>query len=876
MKRLLLPLFVLCVVGCKAQCDFEQQSVQEKEIYAQDLKEEDLLQGTVVVYVSEEFSAQIDALSDENGVTKAVSLKSMANTGFDNIKPMFERGGRFDARRRSEGLHRWYEVRFPEDYPLTRAGYELQRIPGVEQICFTPKMHIVGDPQIVEDEQIAQTSASTTASSGPFDDPYFDKQWHYYNHGQASSSLSGCDINVVPVWKSYTTGKNDVIVSVVDGGIDWSHEDLAANMWHNPEGKGNGIYGKNFANDDLLINAETHGTHVAGTIAAVNNNGVGVCGVAGGNAKSKNTGVKLMSCQIFDGNKQGNGASAIVWGADHGAVISQNSWGYTNISYTPDYLKSAIDYFTKYAGMDENGKQEGPMAGGLVIFAAGNDESDMDYTACCEPALAVGSVGADYRRAYYSNYGPWVDIAAPGGDVKKGNQIYSTFPGNSYGYLQGTSMACPHVSGVAALVVSQFEKVGFTNTELRKRLVSNVTDISAYAKNLGSGLVNAYKAIAASGGKAPEVPSSLSLSVISNTVKFSVKVPKDPDDKVAYAIKVYYSEGKITDRTSAKFGLFYVGDLGVGSVLEGEISGLDFNKEYYFAASAIDLAGNESALTSQAKIYTRDNDAPVIVPLNGTEVTLRAYQTVCMKFECSDPNGHYFSAALEPGSTAAYIDTTDYANLKFYVNGLEADPGKYQAKIVVSDIYGLADSVYVDYTIIANVPPKANKTFENKIYSSKAAITTEYSVSDYFIDEDGEPLVYAFTISDPTVVNMVTSKGQFLLTPMNYGTATITVTAVDAKKASAYQSFKVLVRDGSQPVDIYPNPVHDYLYVRTSQESEATLKLVNEVGGAVFEESLTITPFDPAKVDVSKLPGGIYSVILEYNGETINKNIVKL
>ena len=178
--------------------------------------------------------------------------------------------------------------------------------------------------------------------------------------------------------------------------------------------------------------------------------------MAGGNSKKGVKGAKLMSCQIFDGEKQGSATEAIKWSADHGAVISQNSWGYTDVTTAPSSLKSAVDYFIKNAGCDKNGKQrsDSPMKGGIVIFAAGNDSkntSSSDY----DGMVSVTSVGADYKRAYYTNYGSWCDVAAPGGDVKKGNQVLSTLPGNKYGKMQGTSMACPHVSGIAALILAR-------------------------------------------------------------------------------------------------------------------------------------------------------------------------------------------------------------------------------------------------------------------------------------------------------------------------------------------------------------------------------------------------------------------------------------
>lgn len=166
-------------------------------------------------------------------------------------------------------------------------------------------------------------------------------QWHYKNFGITPRSVEGADINLFEAWKQ-TTGSPNVIVSIVDGGIDGSHEDLKDNLWIN-EGEipGNGIdddgngfiddvYGYNFVSDkgEITLDEAGHGTHVAGTVAARNNNGIGVSGVAGGDG-TPNSGARLMSCQIFEGaNGSGQGAGATVYGANNGAVISQNSWGY--------------------------------------------------------------------------------------------------------------------------------------------------------------------------------------------------------------------------------------------------------------------------------------------------------------------------------------------------------------------------------------------------------------------------------------------------------------------------------------------------------------------------------------------------------------------
>ena len=302
--------------------------------------------------------------------------------------------------------------------------------------------------------------------------------------GLNNESYKGIDINVKSVWENYTVGKESVIVSVVDNGVDINHEDLSANCL--PNGKH-----YNAIDDNYVIVPGAHGTHVAGTIGAVGNNGKGVVGVAGGDFANGKHGVSIMSCQIFKTDVNGNttsgsSAAAIKFGADNGAVISQNSWGYTydadgDGKLTGDEYnramaakvsssdKAAIDYFIKYAGCDNDGNQlpSSPMKGGVVFFAAGNDAIQNCAPGSYEKVVAVGSVAENGTRSSFSNYGDWVDICAPG------SNILSTTPNNGYETMSGTSMACPHVSGVAALIVSHFGGPGFTNDMLKAKLLGS-------------------------------------------------------------------------------------------------------------------------------------------------------------------------------------------------------------------------------------------------------------------------------------------------------------------------------------------------------------------------------------------------------------------
>lgn len=412
-----------------------------------------------------------------------------------SVEPLF--GGKAD-----EKLDRWVMVSFDE--PLTNGvvAEALAKDSRVVRVEYDRLMKRIEGKKVSMPES---RPASTRATSLPFDDPELEWQWHYYNDGSLEPELcvAGADINLLNAWK-YTAGDNRVIVAVCDGGVMADHKDLADNMWVNEAEKngtqgvdddGNGyvddIHGYNFYANSGEVTADAHGTHVAGTISAVNNNGYAVCGIAGGTGNGD--GVKIMSIQIFEGEEGCYAhqiAKGVKYAADNGAVIINNSWGYDPLDgyagdneyeYYDSVLKNAFTYFK------ENARLEGVMEGGLVVFAAGNETyNESAYPAAYRDYISVSAMSSDYTAAYYTNYGPGVNICAPGGDAYYGTFLtissVSTIEKDGYEYMQGTSMACPHVSGCAALAVSYALKRGYTLTadELHRLILTSVHDINPY------------------------------------------------------------------------------------------------------------------------------------------------------------------------------------------------------------------------------------------------------------------------------------------------------------------------------------------------------------------------------------------------------------
>lgn len=372
----------------------------------------------------------------------------------------------FSNKHRSWGFHLWHTLELDSSADIKKIISEYKSLPEVE---------------------IAEPEYKKSMYWVP-NDSLFTKQWQYHNTGQ-NGGTAGCDIHMPEAW-DIAKGSPNVVVAVIDGGIKYDHPDLAANMWRSR--------GYNFVNNSSTIVPFFHSTHVAGTIAALTNNSHGVSGVAGGSGSGD--GVRLMSCQVFTSTSSGGFAQAFKYAADSGAAVAQNSWGYTNVGVYEQSVLDAIDYFNQNGGGSVLG-------GGITIFAAGNSNSSGQwYPGCYSGVVAVAATNNKDQRSYYSNFDTWVALSAPGGEMHSATDsggilsTYTSTPDTLYALLQGTSMACPHVSGVAALVLS-YAPGKLSPSDLKNILLSSTDNIDAknpgYAGKLGTGRLNAYKALLA-------------------------------------------------------------------------------------------------------------------------------------------------------------------------------------------------------------------------------------------------------------------------------------------------------------------------------------------------------------------------------------------
>ena len=839
------------------------------------------LPGQISVYFDDELVSLVESSVDfQKAGTKAAGFAgALEELGVVSMERLFPVDEEFEDRHRAFGLHRWYRVRFEGSTPSPAAAERFCLLPGVEN---------------------ARPVCQTAACESFFDDPQEEKQWHYHN-----SSLSWADVNVVPVWKNYTKGSNKVIVGVLDAGIDLTHEDLADAVV--PPGD-NGSRNFMIDNTGYRIVAGDHGTHVAGTIGAINNNGKGVAGIAGGDAKAGQAGVRLISCQIFqDGLKGANDEAAMVWAADHGAVITNNSWGYKfeddkgnynkqqaekmhnfylmpNSGAYKDSMKDAIDYFNTYAGMDKSGRQTGPMAGGLVIFAAGNDGRTYGPPGCYPECLSVGAITSYGTRSTFSNYGEWVDICAPGVDV------LSTTPKNTYSTMNGTSMACPHVSGVAALVVSYCGGTGFTREMLWEKLVGGGNSAEVPASYRIGPLVDALGAIVYGSGDPPQKVTTAKIDeVISNNVIVTLTVPADHDGQPAYGFRLIAAESLETLQAcdprspgSLHFGDFLSKEAKVGDSITGVLDDLGFNTKYYIAVSSYDYGRNFSELTMVGSVTTGGNHAPAMEMNYTGSFKFHVQDNFYIPFNVYDEDGHvvnveYDKDANDDGALTLY-DGTKSGEYRLKVLGAAAKAGVYRSVLHISDNYGLSFDYPVDYEVLPNEAPKVLKPLDN-IILNEVGDMLKINMSEYIVDPDGETLSYQVEISDNSVIHISQKGGSDVLTLTaiaDSGLVTVTLSTTDAGGEKASLSFKVLIRAADQEFQAYPNPVVETLYVGTGQTAEySTVIILNALGAQVYSADMLCSAFEPAEINMRNAGPGLYTLVVEFGGKKYKTTIIK-
>lgn len=813
------------------------------------------VQGMLNVYLSEEMAAELESsLARGTMMTKSADFNiALENLNITSIRRLYPYAGEYEEVLKARGRHRWFEIRYTEGQPLTKASDDLMLISGIEMVEPVRKI-VLND----------------------------------YNEMEGLWGLDNVlnpqyDINVKPVWENYTKGDSKVIVSVMDTGIDIKHEDLAGNMASS--GHYNGLTGAS------SVVAGDHGTHVAGTIAAVGNNGKGITGIAGGDAAKSQKGVTVISSQMLpdDGGNTNAAVNAMIQALASGAVISQNSWGYSfdfngDGSITGDELtaqlaaeinptlRDAVDDFIDLAGTKHPGS---PMQGGVVIFAAGNESVKNGAPANYERVIAVGSIASDGSRSTFSNYGDWVDICAPGTD------ILSTLPGNQYGELSGTSMACPHVSGVAALVLSYCGGPGFTNEMLWDKLIGGSNKTAVPASYQIGGLVDALGAVVYGEDATPAQVTDLKAESLSNTLNLEWTATSDEDGKPAYGYMVLYStdkdklEAATVENYNTVGSAFCIPEVGAGKKVEFAVKGLEFTKEYYVKVLAYSYGLNYAEASEVVTVSTGKNNAPVIKNLYTGKYEFKPSETLEVRFKVTEPDGHAFEVTADATSAFAFAAVAGTDEYKLTVVGKNVQPGNYSATIKAKDEYGLTTTMKVNYTVLDNRPPVIVNEIEDMLFTARGKEVL-LEMDDYVYDADEEQLDYEFNLSTDKVVHLVARKNRIYVTALSYGTADVEIVASDVKGKEVVFSFKVLVKNPAEPVSVYPNPVVDFVNVSTMDLADTDITITSATGKVVYDATEKVSGYEPARIDMTGCAPGVYSVAVSFGGNEYTQTLVKL
>ncbi|MBK8871150.1 MAG: S8 family serine peptidase [Elusimicrobia bacterium] len=533
-------------------------------------------------------------------------------------------GGSELAARSLENLQRTFVIAFDPNQDIQHLMEMVQRQPGIEnvELNHVARIDTVNDPDL------------------------------------SNGNLWGLNkIQAPAAWDNSPKGEG-VVVAVLDTGINMTHPDLASNIWSNPgEIAGNGIdddyngyvddvHGWNFvSNSNVPADGNSHGTHVSGTIAAVGNNGIGVIGVA--------YKAKIMPLKGLNDLGKGNSSDLIrglIYAADNRADVINNSWGGHGRCIPESTFYDAVNYVY--------GK------GVVVVAAAGNDygETANISPASCPNVITVAATDSNDAKASFSNYGQGIDVSAPGVG------ILSTSRNGGYITKDGTSMACPHVAGVAALILSKFPTLA--NYSISEILHSSTDDIGTpgFDTYFGFGRINAQKAVLSPNDQiSPTTPTKLNLVVTARCeLRLTWAESKDNEILIGYLLDV---------STSPSFSSFVNQYKSHSIGLEPNYVIEDINPmtTYHVRLRAIDLAGNVSDFSKTMTGSTpRDTENPTAPSSFRIYLSKDEHSGLFAQWNKSSDNFRVAGYSIEISTSPDFSTSVDG-----YPNRIEGNVGTY-------------------------------------------------------------------------------------------------------------------------------------------------------------------------------------------------------
>ncbi len=601
-------------------------------------------------------------------------------------------GGSELAARSLENLQRTFVIAFDPNQDIQHLMEMVQRQPGIES---------------VELNHVARIET--------IDDPdYLNGKLWGLNKIQAPAA-----------WDNSPRGEG-VVVAVLDTGIDMTHPDLVNNIWKNPgEIAGNGIdddnngyvddvHGWNFvSNSNVPADGHSHGTHVSGTIAAMGNNGIGVIGVA--------YKAKIMPLKGLSDSGSGSASNLVrglVYAADNRADVINNSWGGTSPCTPGSSYYDTINYVY--------GK------GVMVLASAGNSNIDVVNVspAGCPNTIAVAATDSNDAKANFSNWGQGIDVTAPGVG------ILSTSRNGSYTTMNGTSMACPHVAGVAALILSKFPTLA--NYSISEILHSSTDDIGTpgFDTYFGFGRINAQKAVLSPNDQIrPTTPTNLKLVVTARGgLGLTWSASTDNNRLIGYLLDVS------TSPFFSSFVNLYKSHY-IGIETNYVIDDLNPLTTYHVRLRAIDLAGNMSDFSQTTTGSTpRDTDPPTAPDNFRLKLSQDGRATLYAQWNKSSDNFRVAGYSIDLSTSPDYSTSVNgypnriEGNVGTFIFGKDLPLRKYFSRIRAYDGAGNFSGYTVDRYAFEDVQaPSVPVNLRISAYSEKELFLGWRDVPDAYI-----------------------------------------------------------------------------------------------------------------------------------------------
>ena len=255
---------------------------------------------------------------------------------------------------------------------------------------------------------------------------------------------------------------------------------------------------------------------------------------------------------------------------------------------------------------------------------------------------------------------------------------------------------------------------------------------------------------------------------------------------------------------------------------------------------------------------------------------MKAFETRTLQVSVTEEDGHAFTVSFDnKGNDAAIYTPVSRSEGTISINARKSAPGSYSCVVTATDEFGASSELEIKYRILENLPPMQTAEIPSLVVTGIGG-TASLEIQDYFTDPDGESLAVTASMSVEGIAGFSYLNGTATFTGESVGSTSVIIVVQDASGDSVSASFEIVVRDGTYPFDLYPNPVTDYLNVRTGEDTDADIKVYDAAGRTVYKGLSAVSAFAPVRIDMRECAPGRYTVAVTFNGKEHVRSVVKL